>query len=118
MNGSTPKTRRCAPASVQSSSRRTSSRSWSRRRSEPHPGRFTMSPGLTREALHHPIERRLSFEADARAVGQRDVSVFDHGVVGKAREYTEHARIALRAAEAKPGRDGKRHLVAAMREIA
>ena len=38
------------------------------------------------------------------------------GVVGKAAEIAEHARIGLRAAEAEAGGDGERHLIAAVRK--
>src|SRR3954451_2207093 len=69
-----------------------------------------------RQRTHDAIERRLPLEADAGAGGQRDGAVLDLGVVGEAAEGTEHAGIGFRAAEAKAAGDGKRHLIAAMRE--
>src|SRR5712691_9887397 len=71
-----------------------------------------------RKLAHHVIQRRLPFETDAGAVGEQDVAVPDLRIVGKAREHAEHARIAFRAAESEAGRDRKRHLVAAMGEVA
>ena len=50
---------------------------------------------------HDPIEARLSFEADARAVGKRNRATLDSGIVGKTTEVTKDARVGFRAAKAK-----------------
>src|SRR4029079_16081003 len=69
-----------------------------------------------RQLPHDPIERRLPLETDARPVGKRDGAVLDPGVVGETAAGTEHAGIGFRAAEAKAAGNGKRHLIASMRE--
>src|SRR5690242_16030175 len=56
---------------------------------------------------HDPVETRLSFEADARAVGKRNRATLDSGVVGKTTEVTKDAGIGFRAAKAEAGGDGE-----------
>src|SRR5258707_8049033 len=53
----------------------------------------------------------LSLKADPGAIGERNETVLDHRIVGKAREHAKHTRITLRAAEAEAGRDGERHQI-------
>src|SRR5262249_36112414 len=78
------------------------------------------NPGYSQASLHQrahdPVKRRLAFKADAGTDGELEIAVFNSGIVGKAAEIPEHARIAFGAAEAKTSRDRKRHLVAAVRK--
>src|ERR1700730_16264123 len=69
---------------------------------------------LLDQRLHQPIQRHLPLKSDAGSVRQSDEAVLDLGIVGKAAECPEHARIGFGAAEAEAGRDRERHLVAAM----
>src|SRR5579883_1212772 len=86
------------------------------RPSEPHADapRRAILPTLLRQLLHQAVQRRLSFEPDAGPIGQPDKAVLDPGVIRKAAESSEHARIGFGAPEPETRRDGKRHLVAAM----
>src|SRR5262245_16910629 len=68
------------------------------------------------ELAHDPVESGLTLKADARAVRQRDHAALDAGIVRKAAEVAEYARIRFRAAEAEASGNRKRHLVAAMRK--
>src|SRR3954470_18958040 len=63
---------------------------------------------------HHLVKCRLRFEADARMVRQRDVSVADLHAIGKAAECGKHAGIGLATAEAEARDQRKGHHVAAM----
>src|SRR3569832_490439 len=65
---------------------------------------------------HDAVERRLTLEADAGPVGQGECAVRDARIVGEAAEIAEYAVIRFQAAEAKAHNNGKRHLVAAVRE--
>src|ERR1700730_7684096 len=71
-------------------------------------------PSLLDQWPHQPIQRGLPLKSDAGSVRQSDEAVLDLGIVGKAAECPEHARIGFGAAEAEAGRDRERHLVAAM----
>src|SRR5262249_1915568 len=70
----------------------------------------------SRKFAHDPVEPGLTLETDAGAVGERDHAIFDTRIVGKAAEITEYSWIGLSAAEAETGGNGKRHLVAPVRE--
>src|SRR5207248_7696728 len=65
---------------------------------------------------HDAVEPGLTLEADAGAIRQRQVAIFEPGVVGKAAEIAEYSGVGLRPTQAKAGGDRERHLVAAMRE--
>src|SRR5437763_7173515 len=67
-----------------------------------------------RKRSHDAVERGLTFKSDARSVRQRQVSVFNQGIIGKTAERPEYARIGFRAAKIEPGRNVERHLVAAV----
>src|SRR6266545_2655711 len=82
----------------------------------PPPRHMAHGRASGRELSHDGMKRRLPLETDAGPVRQSDGAAFDPGVVGKPAEGAEHARIGLRAAQAEAGRDGERHLVAAVRK--
>ena len=65
---------------------------------------------------HDAIEGRLALKSDARPVGQSEIAVFEPGIVGKAAEFAEHARVGFRATETKARRNVERHLIAAVRK--
>src|SRR3982751_2692444 len=71
---------------------------------------------LRDELAHDRIQRVLALEADAGALREREIAIVEHRVVGEAAEGGEHTRIGLRPAKTEAGRDGERHLVAAVRE--
>src|SRR5215470_13294767 len=66
------------------------------------------------ELSHDAVEPGLALEADAGPFRQPQIAVLNSGVVGKAAEIPEHARIRLGAAKPEAARDRQRHLVAAM----
>ena len=67
-----------------------------------------------RELAHDGIERRLTFEADAGPIRQREIAAVQSRIVGKAAEGTEHAGIGFRAAQAEAAGNRERHLIAAV----
>src|SRR4249919_1129781 len=56
---------------------------------------------------HDPVEARLPLETDARAIGERNCTVLDFGVVGKTTEITKDSGIGFGAAKAEAGSDGE-----------
>src|SRR5262245_59384984 len=69
-----------------------------------------------RKRAHDRVERRLTLEADARPIGQREISALQFGVIGETAEGAEYAGIGFRAAETETAGDGERHLIAAVGE--
>src|SRR5262245_51335864 len=69
-----------------------------------------------RKRAHDRVERRLTLEADARPIGQREISALQFGVIGETAEGAEHAGIGFRAAETETAGNGERHLIAAVGE--
>src|SRR5215471_797059 len=69
-----------------------------------------------RKRAHDRVERRLTLEADARPIGQREIAALQFGVIGETAEGAEHAGIVFRAAEIETAGDCERHLIAAVGE--
>ena len=66
--------------------------------------------------MHDGIECRLTLKSDAWPVRERDVAPLQPRVVRKPTEGAEYAGVRFRPAKSKPGGDGERHLIAAVRE--
>src|SRR5262249_58719689 len=75
---------------------------------------FSRCPLSRGKRAHDGIERRLTLEADAGPVGQREIAALQFGIIGKAAEGAEYAGIGFRAAEAETAGNGERHLIAAV----
>src|SRR6266568_6341112 len=71
---------------------------------------------LGRKCMHDGIECRLTLKSDAWPVRERDVAPLQPCVVRKPTEGAEYAGVRFRPAKSKPGGDGERHLIAAVRE--
>src|SRR5262249_17087325 len=69
-----------------------------------------------RKRAHDRVERRLTLEADARPIGQREMAALQFGVIGETAEGAEHAGIGFRAAETETAGNCERHLIAAVGE--
>src|SRR5262245_26223209 len=69
-----------------------------------------------RKRAHDRVERRLTLEADAPPIGQREISALQFGVIGETDEGAEHAGIGFRAAETETAGNCERHLIAAVGE--
>ena len=68
--------------------------------------------GLLRQLAHYADEIAFTFETDAGQLGHENVAVFDAHAVGKSAVGLEEIRVAFITAEAKPGGEIERHLVA------
>src|SRR5947207_4965651 len=89
---------------------------WSVRRAGRDPRllpRWTASGG---ELAHDGVERRLPLEPDAGRFRQREITAVQLGVIGKAAEGAEYARIGFRASQPETSSNGERHLVTAGRK--
>src|SRR5690349_15213373 len=89
---------------------------WSARRAGRDPRllpRWTASGG---ERAHDGVERRLPLEPDAGPFRQRETTTVQLGIIGKAAERAEYARIGFRASQPETGGDGERHLITAVRK--
>src|SRR5262245_56426317 len=69
-----------------------------------------------RKRAHDRVERRLTLEADARPIGQREMAALQFGVIGETAEGAEYAGIGFRAAETETAGNCERHLIAAVGE--
>src|SRR5262245_26380124 len=69
-----------------------------------------------RKRAHDRVERRLTLEADARPIGQREMAALQFGVIGETAEGAEYAGVGFRAAETETAGNCERHLIAAMGE--
>ena len=56
---------------------------------------------------HDPVEPRVSLEADARTVRERNRTILDSGVIGKTTEVAEDTGIGFGAAKTETGGDGE-----------
>src|SRR5260370_5204836 len=66
------------------------------------------------ELAHNGIERRLALKPYAGPLGERQIAVFQFGIVGKSPEGPEYAGIGFGPAQAEAGGNSERHLIAAM----
>src|SRR5919201_6800630 len=75
--------------------------------------RWTASGG---ERAHDGVERRLPLEPGAGPFPKGEITAVQLGIIGKAAERAEYARIRFRASQPETGGDGERHLITAVRK--
>src|SRR6478672_9023599 len=73
---------------------------------------------LARQTAHLFDQIRFAFKADARQIRHGDIAVLDPNAIGKTAIGLEEVGIRFVAAQAEPGSNIERHLMAAMRDAA
>src|SRR5215468_5632569 len=89
---------------------------WSARRAGRDPRLLPRWTASGSERAHDGVERRLRLEPDAGPFRQREITAVQLGVIGKAAEGAEYARIGFRASQPETSGYGERHLITAVRK--